>query len=331
MRRREFIVLVGGATFSWPFAARAQPTARVYRVALVFADGPISWLTESPFAQVFVQTLRDLGYVEGQNLFLERRTAEGKVVERTPSIAEDLIGRKVDVIVVGTTRLAREMKRATNEVPIVMAASVDPVAMGVVPNLARPGGNVTGFSAQAGPEIDAKRLQFLKEAAPNITNVAFLGTKLDWENSINTKPLREAAQSLGLGMFLAEHTFTDYTGAFALMAKERPDALFVPIQPASAAHAREIFDFVLEHRIPASYPWREFVTQGGLMSYGTSVSDLYRRAAGYVDQILKGAKAGDLPVQQPTKFELVINLRAAKSIGLELSPLVVGQADELIE
>lgn len=242
MRRREFIVLVGGATFSWPFAARAQPTARVYRVGLVFADGPISWLTEGRFAQVFVQTLRDLGYVEGQNLFLERRTAEGNVIERTPSIAEDLISRKVDVIVVGTTRLAREMKRATNVVPIVMAASIDPVAMGIVSNLPQPGGNVTGFSAQAGPEIDAKRLQFLKEAAPKISNIAFLGTNRDWETT-NATALREAAQGLGLRLFLAEHTFTDYGDAFALMAKERPDALFVAIQPASAAHSREIFDF----------------------------------------------------------------------------------------
>jgi len=329
MRRREFIFLVG-ANFTWAIAARAQPAARVYRVGLVFADGPISWLTEGTFAQVFVQTLRNSGYVEGQNLFLERRTAEGKVIERTPAIAEDLINRKVDVIVVGTTRLAREMKRATNEVPIVMAASVDPVAMGVVPNLARPGGNVTGFSAQAGPEIDAKRLQLLKEAAPKISSVAFLGTRADWETP-NANALRDAARALGLRLFLSEHTFTDYADAFAMMAKERPEALFVAIQPASAAHSRDIFDFVLKHRIPAAYPWREFVTSGGLMSYGTSVSDLYRRAAGYVDQILKGAKVGDLPIQQPTKFELVINIRAAKAIGLELSPLILGRADEVVE
>ena len=330
MRRREFIALLGGITCP-SILARAQQAAKVYRVGLIFSDGPISWLTESPYAKAFVRALADLGYVEGQNLALERRTAEGKVVERTAEIVEDLVHRKVDAIVVGTTRLAREMKRATTTVPIVMAASVDPVAMGVVPNLVRPGGNITGFSAQAGPEIDAKRLQFLKEAKPNISNVAFLGTRLDWENTTNAKALREAAQALGIRLFLAEHTFTDYAGAFAVMVKERPDALFVAIQPASAAHAREIFDFVLEHRIPATYPWREFVILGGLMSYGTSVSDLYRRAAGYVDQILKGAKAGDLPVQQPTKFELVINLRAAKAVGLELSPLVVGQADELIE
>src|SRR5215471_20041520 len=207
MRRREFLFLVG-ANFTWAIAARAQPAARVYRVGLVFADGPISWLTEGTFAQVFVQTLRNSGYVEGQNLFLERRTAEGKVIERTPAIEENLINRKVDVIVVGTTRLAREMKRATNEVPIVMAASVDPVAMGVVPNLAQPGGNVTGFSAQAGPEIDAKRLQLLKEAAPKISSVAFLGTRADWETP-NANALRDAARALGLRLFLSEHTFTD--------------------------------------------------------------------------------------------------------------------------
>ena len=330
MRRRALIALLGASTLPWALVARAQPTAKVYRVGLVFGDGPISWLTESPFAQAFVQALRDLGYVEGQNLLVERRTAEGKVIERTPAIIEDFINRKVDVIVVGTTRLAREMKRATNEVPIVMAASVDPVAMGVVPNLARPGGNVTGFSAQAGPEIDAKRLQFLKEAAPRISSIAFLGTSRDWETT-NAKALRDAAQTLGLRLFLAEHTFTDYADAFATMAKERPDALFVAIQPASAAHSREIFDFVMKGRIPATYPWREFVTSGGLMSYGTSVTDLYRRAAGYVDQILKGTKAGDLPIQQPTKFELVINLRVAKAIGLELSPVLLGQADELVE
>jgi putative ABC transport system substrate-binding protein len=220
--------------------------------------------------------LRNSGYVEGQNLLLERRTAEGKAIERTRAIAEDLINRKVDVIVVGTTRLARETKRATNEVPIVMAASVDPVAMGVVPNLARPGGNVTGFSAQAGPEIDAKRLQLLKEAVPKISSVAFLGTGVDREMP-NANALRDAAHALGLRLFLSEHTFTDYADAFAVMAKERPEALFVAIQPASAAHSREIFDFVLKHRIPATYPWRDrsLPTRCGLCR-----SDTERREGG---------------------------------------------------
>jgi putative ABC transport system substrate-binding protein len=197
MRRRDFVALAGSAAFPWALVARAQPAAKVYRIGLVFGDGPISWLTESPYARAFVQAMHDLGYVEGQNLTLERRTAEGKVVERSGEIVEDLIHREVDVIVVGTTRLAREMKRATNAVPIVMAASVDPVAMGVVPDLARPGGNVTGFSAQAGPEIDAKRLQLLKDGAPKISSVAFLGTRFDW-GTTNAQALRDAAQLLGL-------------------------------------------------------------------------------------------------------------------------------------
>jgi putative ABC transport system substrate-binding protein len=234
------------------------------------------------------------------------------------------------VIVLASTLDAKEMKRVTSTVPVVMATSVDPVGRGVIASLARPGGNITGLATQIDPELEGKRLQVLNQAFPKVTRVAFLGLKSDWE-APSGKVIQAAARTLGLTLAHVEHSRTDYTDAFSRMAQDKPEALFVAIQPASFVNLQQILDFVRKHRLPASYPWREFVVDGGLMSYGPSISDLFRRAAGYVDKILKGAAPAELPVEQATKFELVINLKAAKALGHTIPPALLAIADELIE
>ena len=226
--------------------------------------------------------------------------------------------------------MAKEMMRVTNTVPILMAMSIDPVAQGIVTNLARPGGNVTGFSVQAGPEIESKRMQLLKDTVPNMSRVAFLGLEIDWEGT-NGTALRSAAETQGLTLFFAEATRSDYSEAFALIAKERPDAFIVAQNPASWFHRHSIIAFALQHRVPAMFQSRELVDDGGLMSYSVDYPDNWRRVAGYIDRILKGEKPGELPIQQPTKFELVINLKTARAIGLEMPAIVLAQADEVVE
>ena len=334
MRRREFIMGLGGVAAGWsrPICAQ-QSTGKVYRVGLIFTTTPVSEMAGPrpihPGFRAFVQTLRELGYVEGQNLVMEGRSAEGRY-ERFGEIVAELVGRKVDVIVTTGNEMPREARRVTDTVPIVMVNSIDPVGNGVAASLARPGGNVTGFTVHAGPEIEAKRLQLLKEAVPEATRVAFLGLKGDWDGLQGTN-VRAAAHVLGVTLIHAEHSPTHYADAFALITRDRPHALFVARHPANYANRQLIADFATERRIPGIYHFREITEAGGLMSYGVSVSDLFRRAAGYVDRILKGEKPGDLPIEQPTKFELVINLKAAKTLGLTIPPALLISADEVIE
>jgi putative ABC transport system substrate-binding protein len=333
MRRRAFILLLGGAAAAWPLTARAQPPARVHRVGLILTTSPLSEMTGPdpihPLVRAFVHGLRDLVYVEGQNLILERRSAEGRF-ERFAEIIAELVQRKVDVIVTVRNEMTLVAKRVTTAVPIVMAVSDDPVEAGIVASLARPGGNITGFTVHPGPEFEAKRLQLLKEALPEATRVALLGLKSNWE-SPDGKHVRAAAQVLGVTLVHAEHTPTHYAEAFALMTRDRPHALFVARHAANYANRQLILDFAAEHRLPGIYPWRENVEAGGLMSYGLSTPDLFRRAAGHVDKILKGAKPADLPVEQPTRFELVINLKTAKALGFDMPATVLSRADEVIE
>jgi putative ABC transport system substrate-binding protein len=276
-----------------------------------------------------VHGLRDLGYVEGQNLVLERRSAEGKF-ERFGEIVAELVGRGTDVIATTGVEMAKEAKRVTTAVPIVMTGSVDPVRAGIVTSLARPGGNVTGLTINTGPEFEPKRIQLLKEVAPEASRVAYLGAADDWD-SHEGKALRAAARTMGVTLVHAQHTPVHYADAFTLITRERPHALFVARHPANYANRQLIADFAIEHRMPGMYPWREFVEAGGLMSYGVRVPDLYRRAAGYVDKILKGAKPADLPVEQPTRFELVLNLKTAKALGITIPPTLLARADEVIE
>jgi putative ABC transport system substrate-binding protein len=277
-----------------------------------------------------VHALRDLGYIEGRNLVLERRSAEGRY-ERFGEIVAELIGRKVDVIVTaGSNELVQVAKNATSTMPIVMTNSIDPVETGIVASLARPGGNITGFTVHAGPEIEAKRLQILKEAVPSATRVAFLATRANWEGREGAV-VRAAAPKLGVALFHAEHTPDYFADAFGLIVRESPHALFMARTLGSIAIRKLVAEFALQQRLPGMFAWREFVDVGGLMSYGASNRDLFRRAAGHVDRILKGTRPADLAVEQPTKFELVLNLKTAKDLGLAIAPLVLAQADEVIE
>ncbi len=336
MRRREFITLLGGAaaeSLAGPPSAIAQSLETNFRVAVFTTLPPVSDIAGlgpiSPAFRTFVQAMRDLGYVEGRNLVLERWAQQARA-ERYGEIAADLVRRKIDVIVTIDNAMVQEMKRMTNAVPIVMASSFDPVQAGIVASLARPGGNITGFTSDAGPEFEAKRLQLLKEALPEATLVAYLALKSDWE-SLEGKSIRAAATMLGVTLVHAEPTPSIYVDAFALITRDRPHALVVAANPMNYANRQIIADFAAERQLPGMYPYRESVEAGGLMSYGANLSDLYRRAAGHVDKILKGAKPGDLPIEQPTKFELVLNLKAAKTLGLTFPQALLGFADEVIE
>ena len=333
MHRREFITLLGGAITAWPQAAPAQQAHKVYRVGLVFTTAPLSEMVGPdpiiPGARAVVHGLRDLGYIEGQNLVLERRSAEGRF-ERIPAIAAELVALKLDVIILGgTNHLVLEFKRATSTVPIVMTTSVDPVESGIVASLARPGGNITGL-ARSGPEFAAKRLQLLKEVLPAATRVAFLGLKSDWESPEGTS-VRDAAKALGVTLVHAEHTSRDFAAAFALIERERPHALFDGQGQTAYANRQVVADFAVKSRIPGIFLFREQVEAGALMCYGDNFAGRYRQATGYVDQILKGEKPADLPIRRPTKFELVINLKTAKALGVTIPPNLLALANEVIE
>ncbi len=332
MDRRAFIT--GGlALLAPPLAADAQQAGKVYRVALVFTTSPASEMAGPdpvhPAARAFLHGLRSLGYMEGQNLIFERRSAEGKF-ERFGDILAELIRLKTDVIVTVGNPMTGRAKAMTTTVPIVVANSASPVEQGLVASLARPGGNITGLTVNAGPEIEAKRLELLKEALPKISRVAFLGMKAEWKGP-SAETVRAAALALGVRLIDAEHTPTEYSDAFAIITRERPDALFVADSPPNFAHRRLIVEFAAKARLAGTYPRREFVEAGGLMSYGVSTPDLFRRAATYVDKIIKGAKPADLPVEQPTKFELVINIKTAKALGLTIPQSVLYRADEVIQ
>ncbi len=313
--------------------AEAQQPGQIFRVGLVFVSAPVSQMAgpepAHPSARTFLHEMRRLGYVEGRNLIFERRSAEGQP-DRFDGILADLFRLKMDVIVTAGNDLPRAAKRMTNVVPIVMASSRSPVEAGLVANLARPGGNVTGLSIDGGPETEAKRLELLKEMLPRASRVAFVGTRTDWEEPLG-QATQAAARARGVLLTHAEVTLDQYENAFTMLTRERPDALFVANSASNFAHRNRIVDFAVKSRLPAIYPFRELVEVGGLMSYGANVVDLYRRAAGYVDRILKGARPADLPVEQPTTFELVINRKAARLLGITIPRSLVLQADQLIE
>jgi putative ABC transport system substrate-binding protein len=330
MDRRTFLGALTGSLLAAPLAVEAQPAGKMYRVGLISAATPVSEVADPP-VRAFVQGLRALGYVEGQNIILERRSAEGRF-ERFGDIVAELVRLKADVIVTVGVPMARAAKGVTTTVPIVMAASFDPVGAGLVQSLARPGGNITGLTNSVGPEIEAKRLELLREMLPGVSRVAYLASKefKDWE-SPNGKSVRTAAQALGVTLVLAEFTPHQYTDAFTRISRARAEALFVsPSAPAYADRAL-ILDFATRTRQPSSFAYREPVEIGGLMSYGVNLADNFHRAATYVDKILKGAKPADLPIQQASKFELVINLKTAKALGLTIPPSLLQRADQVIE
>ena len=332
MRRRKFIALLGGAVAAWPLVARAQQPAKVPRIGFLFT-APFGSPEFLGVFEPFREGMRDLGYVEGQNFTVEFRSADGKQ-DRFASLAIDLVRVNVDLIVAAATPHARAAQQATRTIPIVVPVMADPVADGLVASLARPGGNITGLTSLGG-ELTSKRLDLLKQALPGLSSVAVLwhpGTTSERTASETLKATEAAAASLGLRLRLVEvRGADDIDGAFDTIARERSEALLVAQSSMFLTERRRIADHVAKHRLPSIFPAREYAVLGGLLSYGTSIADRFRRSATYVDKILKGAKPADLPIEQPTKFELVINARAAKALELAIPPLLLAQADEVIE
>jgi ABC-type uncharacterized transport system substrate-binding protein len=327
--RRVFLATMSCGLLA-PFAARAQQVAKVARIGfLSLNQAPNRHLHEA-----FRQGLRDLGYVEGRNVVIESRDAEGKP-ERLPALAAELVALKVDVILTGGgTPPALAAKQATKTIPIVFSSAPDPVTDGLVTSLARPGGNVTGLS-NLNAELVGKCLEHLKQAVPGVSQVAVLwqpGFMDERADKDMLKAADVAARALGVRLQLVEARGpADLDRAFSDMTKARAGALTVLPSAMLFTERRRLVDLATKSRLPAVYAQREFVEAGGLMAYGPSLADLFRRAATYVDKILKGAKPADLPVEQPTKFELVINLKTAKALGLTIPPSLLGRADEVIQ
>jgi putative ABC transport system substrate-binding protein len=329
MDRRAFIGSLAGGLVAAPLAAEAQQAAKVPRIGFLTGN-----LAASPrVAAAFLQGLRDLGYVEGRNVVIEYRDAEGKF-ERLPARAAELVALKVDVIVAGGTPQALAAKQATRTVPIVFAAAGDPVTSGLVTSLARPGGNVTGLTG-LGPELVGKGLERLKQAVPGVSRVAVLWRPGGQGEGTDKDILKEAdvaARALGVRLqFVEARGPEDFDRAFSDMTTGRAGALTVLVSPMFFGERRRLVDLAAKTRLPTVFPWREYVDAGGLMAYGADLADLFRRAATYVDKILKGTKPGDLPIEQPTKYELVINLKTAKALGLTIPPSLLQRADEVIE
>jgi len=328
MHRREFICLIGG-TAAWPRSARAQQrTGRVYRVGYL----AIGSREQTPhLAKAFEDGLRSLGYRVGENVVVVYRFADG-AMEPLLALAADLVRLGVDIIVCGNNDATAAAMKATMTIPIVMTNGADPVSAGFVASLARPGGNVTGLSSEPGDEIYGKRLQFLKEALPNLSRVGVLWNPNFVPNQSRLRSSQEAAQALGLTLVPAESRGPDaLEQAFATMVRARADVLVV-LSDGVLFNARgQIAVIATRNRLPAISAVREYAEAGLFLSYGIDLPDQFRRSAIAVDKIFKGAKPADLPIEQPTKFELVINLKTAKALGLELSPSLLARADGVIE
>jgi putative tryptophan/tyrosine transport system substrate-binding protein len=326
MKRREFIAFATAATV-WVQAARAQPTASVRRIGLLSPFSPTEALL---WNKALLRGLRDAGWVDGKNLAIEYRYAEGKK-ERLPELVNELIRQKVEIIVTTVTMDTLAARNATADLPIVMTAVGDPVAVGFVKSLARPGGNTTGLS-QMTPDLSGKRLELLKEIVPKISSVAVLFDPEDPLSVLDWKEARRSAQTLGIEVHSLEVRNTDNIGkALNDAAKAGVGALVTMPAPILFENLKPIADFAILNRLPTTFHLREFADVGGLISYGVDRSDLFRRAATYIDKILKGASPSELPIEQPTKFELVINLRTAKALGLTIPPNILSIADEVIE
>ena len=321
MKRREFITLLGGSVALWPLTAHAQ---KVFKIGLL--DTGLG----ANFAVPFVGKLVELGYVEGKNVVIERRSAEGNA-ELLAGLAADLVRQQVDVIVTAGTPAGFAAKKATSTIPIVLGANSDPVGVGLVASLARPGGNATGSSLMA-PDLSAKRLEILHTLAPEISRIAILW---DSSNPGMAERVREtkiaADQSHVLLHTVGPRNLNELDTAFADLLNARPDALLVTAEAFTRQHLVRILDFANNNKIPAMFEDSSYVAAGGLMSYGPDYQDVFRKAAVFVDKILKGAKPADLPIEQPTKFELAINLKTAKAIGLSIPPTLLTTADKVIE
>ena len=331
MRRRVFLLAVCNAAFAREIPAQ-QPKAR-FRIGVVLTTSPLAEMLGPepvhPRVRAFIRELRRLGYDEAHNLVIDRRSAEGKF-DRFPDILAELLSLKPDVLVTLGGPMTLAAKKLTQSVPIIAMAVSDPIGMGVVNSMARPGGNVTGMSATVGPELSAKRIELLKDAVPTITKVAYLGQKTDWDSS-HGLAARRAAQALGITMIFAEAKPKDYSGGLAQVKSERPGAVFVGDQFPNWVNRHAIVEALNTMRLPSTHAYSESVEIGGFMSYANYADDTWLRAAAYVDKILKGAKPGDLPIEQPARFELVVNVKAAKALGIVIPQSFLVRADRVIE
>src|SRR5262245_23257167 len=327
MDRRAFITVLGGGLLGAPLLAEAQPPGKVYRMGYLYSGSA----TSSPRApEAFREGLRELGWVEGRNIVIDYRFAEGRF-DRLPDLAAELVRLKVNVIVAWPTPPAIAAKNATGTIPIVMIGVGYPIELGLIASLARPGRNVTGVSFNVGEEI-GKGLELLKETLPKVRRVAILSNPANPGHAQAVSIVQAAARSLGLQLRLLEaREPNQLEGAFAAIAKDRVEALLVVTDSMFISQRVRLADLAAKNRLPAIFGVREFVDAGGLISYGVSVPDLMRRAATFVDKILKGAEPADLPVEQPTRFELVINLKTAKALGLTIPQSILIRADEIIQ
>ena len=322
MKAKIFVYVLPALILSTIHLAEAQQVGKVPRIGMLM-PGSSAFPTSARYDS-FRQGLRELGYIEGKNIFIEIRYAEGKQ-DQLSDFATELVKLKVDVIVTATTPGVLAVKNATSAIPIVFCAVADPVRAGLVSSLARPGENITGLS-MLNPELGGKRLELLKETFPKITKVAY------FRDPSSASAIQESARALGLQLqSLDVRSAKDFDGAFGAALKERAQALTTTAGPVISINQQRIVAFAAKNRLPAIYPYSEIIDAGGLMFYGVNLSDLFRRAATYVDKILKGAKPADLPVEQPTKFEFVINLITAKQIGVTIPPNVLARADRVIK
>ena len=326
MNRRAFLSALSGSVLAVPVAVGAQPSGKVWRVAVLTAG---TLRSDAP-VRALEQRLAELGYVEGRNLVIDFRTAEGQT-ERLPALAVELVGRRPDALVAAATQGAMAAKNATQTIPIVLAAVGDPLGTGIVSSLARPGGNITGISL-LNAELSGKGLQLLKEAVPTSSHVAVLWNS---ENRLH-REVRAATEASAAALkvrlqLLDVRGPDDLPKVFDAITRQRADALLVLPDAVTLAHRTRILDFAARRRLRALYPFREMVDEGGLMCYGPNLVDSFRAAAGYVDKIFKGATTGDLPIAQATKFDLIINLRTAKTFGLTIPPSLLQRADRVIE
>ena len=321
MRRRDFMALLGNAAATWPLKAHAQQAAKIARIGI---------LDDAPMWQALRQALRELGYVEGQNIAYEYRYGEG-APDRLATAAAELVRRPVDLIATYGTPATHAAKEATATIPIVMIGVGDPVGAGLVASLARPGWNITGNTVLS-PDLGPKRLQILREAIATATRVGYLANPNNASTLATVAELKNAASAAGVVLIPVEvRSVGDFDPAFAAMLRERPDALLVSNDPFHQLHIGRIMEFLAKNRLPGMFQSKESVAAGGLMAYEASLPDLFRRAAGYVHRILQGTRPGDLPVESPTKFDLAINLKTAKALGIDIPPTLLARADEVTE
>ena len=332
MRRRDFVTALGTAAI-WPLAAQARQPAKMKRIAYVHSAANVSRISASgePFYRAFFEELSRLGYVEGQNLGVERYSGDGRT-ERYAELARNVVNTHPDLILAVGGRLSLDFKMATTTIPIVTMI-IDPIAMGLVASIARPGGNITGVAIAAGLEIIGKRMGLLVEAMPKLSTVGYLASRPFWEDPRGAA-VREAAKQAGISLspvMLSAFDEAEYQRVFRSMEQDRADAFMVSDEPENSINHATIVELAAKARIPAIYPFRDYVEAGGLMAYSIDLVDISRRLANLIDKILKGANPGDIPFYQPTKFELSINLKTAKALGLEMPAMLLGRADEVIE